>query len=290
MSAKPTTQGKVRDIYDLGDRLLMVATDRISAYDVVLPVLIPDKGRILTALSLFWFSRTQGLVPNQLISHRLKDFPDVGLDPAYLQGRTLLVKKAEVIPIECVVRGYLAGSAWAEYQAKGTVCGRPLPEGMVESQQLPEAIFTPSTKAKEGHDENITVPEMAGLVGEDVTRRLKQISLNLYCFAAKFALSRGIIIADTKFEFGFTEGQITLIDEVLTPDSSRLWPLDGYEPGRSQPSFDKQYVRDWLDESGWDRRAPGPELPPPVIGRTGGKYIEAYERLTGTKWLGAEAG
>ena len=286
---QPTSQGKVRDIYDLGDRLLLVATDRISAYDVVLPSLVPDKGRILTAMSLFWFARTQGLVANHLLSHKVKDFPDVGLEKEYLKGRTLLVKKAEVVPIECVVRGYLAGSAWAEYQAEGTVCGRPQPEGMVESQQLAEALFTPSTKAAEGHDENITVAQMEAQVGPDLTRRLRQISLNLYCFAAKFALGRGIIIADTKFEFGLLNDDIILIDEVLTPDSSRFWPADDYRLGSSQPSFDKQYVRDWLDESGWDRLPPGPELPAEIIERTAAKYIEAYERLTGATWSGGEA-
>ena len=284
MSAQPTSQGKVRDIYDLGDRLLLVATDRISAYDVVLPSLIPDKGRVLTALSQFWFARTQGLVANHLLSAKVKDFPDVGLDQEYLAGRTLLVKKAEVIPIECVVRGYLAGSAWAEYQEKGRVCGRTFPEGMKESEALPEPLFTPSTKAAEGHDENITVAEMENIIGADLARRLRQISLNLYAFAAAFASGRGLIIADTKFEFGQVDGDVILIDEVLTPDSSRFWPVDGYGVGKAQPSFDKQFVRDWLDESGWDRQPPGPELPPKIISRTRAKYIEAYERLTGVKW------
>lgn len=284
MSAAPTSQGKVRDIYDLGDRLLLVATDRVSAYDIVLPSLIPDKGRVLTAMSIFWFARTQGLTANHMLSSKAKDFPDVGLDKAYLAGRTLLVKKAEVIPIECVVRGYLAGSAWAEYQAGGTVCGQAQPEGMKESQMLPEPLFTPSTKAAEGHDENITVARMETVVGADLTRRLKQISLNLYCFAAAFAAGRGIVIADTKFEFGLSNGDIILIDEVLTPDSSRFWPVDGYGIGKSQPSFDKQFVRDWLGASGWDRQPPAPELPPEIIRRTRGKYIEAYERLTGLKW------
>ncbi len=284
MAGLPTSQGKVRDIFDLGDRLLLVATDRISAYDAILPSLIPDKGRVLTALSLFWFARTQGLIANHLIPGKAKDVPDVGLDPEYLQGRTLLVRKAEVIPIECVVRGYLAGSAWAEYQEKGTVCGLALPAGMEESQSLPEPLFTPSTKAAEGHDENITVAEMEDIVGADVTRRLKQVSLNLYSFAAAFAAGRGIIIADTKFEFGWAGGEIILIDEVLTPDSSRFWPVDGYQVGRAQPSFDKQFVRDWLDASAWDRRPPAPELPPEIISRTRAKYIEAFERLTGSKW------
>ncbi|MDP1809621.1 MAG: phosphoribosylaminoimidazolesuccinocarboxamide synthase [Actinomycetota bacterium] len=287
MSTAPTSQGKVRDIYDLGDRLLLVATDRISAYDVVLPGLIPDKGRVLTAMSLFWFARTQGLTANHLISAKTKDFPDIGLDKDYLAGRTLLVKKAEVIPIECVVRGYLSGSAWADYKATGAVSGQRQNKGMKESQMLPEPLFTPSTKAVEGHDENITVARMENIVGADLTRRLRQISLNLYCFAAAFAAGRGIIIADTKFEFGKVGDNVILIDEVLTPDSSRFWPVDGYEIGKSQPSFDKQFVRDWLDDSGWDRQPPGPELPPEIIRRTRRKYVEAYERLTGAKWPAA---
>lgn len=281
---EPTAKGKVRDIYDLGDRLLLVATDRISAYDVVLPTDIPNKGQVLTALSLFWFSRTQGLIPNHLISSRVKDFPDVGLERAYLDGRTLLVKKAEVIPVECIVRGYLSGSAWIEYREKGTVCDQLLPDGLIQSQQLPQTLFTPSTKAVEGHDENISIAEMENLVGPDLTRKLKQASLNIYSFAASFAQGRGIIIADTKFEFGLVDDQVILIDEVLTPDSSRFWPLNGYRPGISQPSFDKQFVRDWLDRSGWDHTPPGPELPPEIIGNTTAKYIEAYEKITGQKW------
>ncbi|HEB13309.1 MAG TPA: phosphoribosylaminoimidazolesuccinocarboxamide synthase [Actinobacteria bacterium] len=281
----PSAQGKVRDIYDLGDRLLLVATDRVSAYDLVLPSLIPDKGRVLTALSVFWFSRTQGLANNHFISDKIKDFPDVGLDESYLNGRALLVKKAEVIPFECVVRGYLAGSAWSEYLSSGTVAGQVLPEGLVESQKFDQALFTPSTKAADGHDENISYGELEEAIGEPLARKLRLGSLNLFSFASNFAAIRGLIIADTKFEFGFVDGELTLIDEVLTPDSSRFWPMDTYTLGRSQPSFDKQFVRDWLDESGWDHKPPAPELPESIIKRTSAKYIEAYERLTGDAWL-----
>ncbi len=281
----PSAQGKVRDIFDLGDRLLLVATDRVSAYDLILPSLIPDKGRVLTALSVFWFSRTQGLVNNHFISDKVKDFPDVGLDNDYLAGRALLVKKAEVIPFECIVRGYLAGSAWSEYRSSGTVAGQVLPEGMVESQKLSQALFTPSTKATDGHDENISYGELEKAIGESLAGKLRLGSLNLFSFAASFAATRGLIIADTKFEFGFVDGELTLIDEVLTPDSSRFWPMDVYTVGRSQPSFDKQFVRDWLDEAGWDHKPPVPELPKSIIERTSAKYIEAYERLTGDAWL-----
>ncbi len=283
-AVQPSARGKVRDIYDLGDKLLLVATDRLSAYDVVLPSVIPDKGRILTALSLFWNSRTQGIVPNHLISDKLEDFPDVGLDPEYLRGRTLLVKKAEVIPIECIVRGYITGSGWKEYQKNGTICGEGLPEGLVESQRLPMAIFTPSTKATEGHDENISFEQMMDIIGPEKARRLREISLSLYTFAANFAIDRGLIIADTKFEFGIADNRIILIDEVLTPDSSRFWPSAGYKAGGAQPSFDKQFVRDWLDESGWDHQPPGPELPVDIVKKTTEKYIEAYGRLTGVHW------
>ncbi len=284
-ATQPSARGKVRDIYDLGDKLLLVATDRVSAYYVVLPSEIPFKGRILTALSLFWNARTAGIIPNHLISDRLKDFPDVGLDPEYLRGRALLVKKAEVIPIECIVRGYITGSGWKEYQENGTVCGEGLPKGLVESQRLPMAVFTPSTKATEGHDENISFEQMQDIVGPEKARRLREISLSLYTFAANFAIDRGLIIADTKFEFGIADNRIVLIDEVLTPDSSRFWPSQGYKAGGAQPSFDKQFVRDWLDESGWDHQPPGPELPPEIIEKTSEKYIEAYGRLTGIRWV-----
>lgn len=284
-SKGPSAQGKVRDIFDLGDRLLLVATDRVSAYDLVLPSLIPNKGRVLTSLSVYWFSRTQGLVKNHFISDKVKSFPDVGLDNDYLDGRALLVKKAEVIPFECVVRGYLAGSAWSEYCSSGTVAGQVLPEGMVESQKLPHALFTPSTKATDGHDENISYKELEKEIGEPLARKLRLGSLNLFSFAANFASTRGLIIADTKFEFGFVDGELTLIDEVLTPDSSRFWPMDVYTAGRPQPSFDKQFVRDWLDETGWDHKPPAPELPESIIKRTSAKYIDAYEKLTGDAWL-----
>jgi len=280
----PSARGKVRDIYDLGDELLLVATDRVSAYDVVLPTDIPGKGSILTALSVFWFSQTKRIVPNHLISDKVEDFPDIGLDPDYLRGRTLLVKKAKVTPIECIVRGYLSGSGWKEYQKQGTVCGEKLPEGLVESQRLPMPIFTPSTKATEGHDENISFERMQELILPELARRLREISLHLYTFAADYAIDRGLIIADTKFEFGIADKQITLIDEVLTPDSSRFWPSVGYQAGGGQPSFDKQFVRDWLDESGWDHQPPGPELPAEIIEKTSDKYIEAYQRLTGCRW------
>ncbi len=286
---QPSARGKVRDIYDLGDKLLLVTTDRVSAYDVILPTEIPDKGKILTGISQFWFSRTSHLVANHIISDVVKDFPDIGVDPQYLSGRTVLVKKAEVIPIECIVRGYITGSGWKEYQKSGTVCGEPLQAGLVESQRLSAPVFTPSTKATDGHDENISVDKMQELIGPEKTRRLRELSLKLYTHAANHALDRGVIIADTKFEFGIADRQIILIDEALTPDSSRFWPVDGYQAGGPQPSFDKQYVRDWLDESGWDHQPPGPALPPEVIERTKEKYLEAYGRLTGYKWAEPES-
>lgn len=278
------TQGKVRDIYDLGDKLLLVATDRISAYDYILPDIIPHKGEILTALSLFWFERLRTVCETHFISADVDDFPDVGLEVDYLAGRTMLVKKADVVPIECVVRGYMAGSAWQEYQALGTVAGNGLPGGLRESEKLPEPLFTPSTKAADGHDENITEAEMAAAVGAELTAQLKSLSLDIYETAADYAAGRGIIVADTKFEFGRVAGKIILIDEVLTPDSSRFWPGDSYQAGRPQASFDKQFVRDYLDNIGWDRQPPPPRLPAEIIANTGFKYIEAYERITGKKF------
>ena len=275
-------QGKVRDMYDAGDRLVMVASDRISAFDVVLPTPIPDKGAVLTALSLFWFERTGHLVPNHLISADAADLPapyDQHRDE--LAGRTMLVHKAEVVPIECVARGYLSGSGWKEYRGSRSVCGVPLPEGLVESDRLPEPIFTPATKATTGHDENISIERAGELIGEGLAQRLKELTLELYGFGAALALERGIILADTKFEFGFVDGEVTLIDEVMTPDSSRFWPADRYEPGGAQPSFDKQYVRDWLDASGWDHEPPPPDLPGDVVEQTAARYREAYERITG---------
>jgi phosphoribosylaminoimidazole-succinocarboxamide synthase len=277
-------KGKVREMYDLGDRLLMVASDRISAYDVVLPTLIPDKGKVLTGLSAFWFERTSDIVANHFIS------TDV---PAEARGRTIVVRKLEIFPVECVVRGYLSGSGWREYQSSGSVCGIELPPGLRESDRLPEPIFTPATKAEIGeHDENIDFERAAEIVGDrGLMEELRRISLALYGFAADHAERNGIILADTKFELGRADdGAIVLADEVLTPDSSRFWPADQYEPGKAQPSFDKQYVRDWLDRSGWDHTPPAPELPANVIANTRAKYVEAYERLTGEpfeRWLEA---
>jgi phosphoribosylaminoimidazole-succinocarboxamide synthase len=276
-------QGKVRDIYDVGDdRLLIVATDRISAFDVILPNPIPDKGRVLTALSHFWFDHLADLVPNHLLTAERRMFPaPFDADPT-LAGRAMLVRTANVIPIECVARGYLSGSGWAQYRDSGSVCGIPLADGFVESDLLPEPVFTPTTKAVEGHDLPLTPEEARAHVGAGLYERLKELTLVIYERIAGRALERGIIVADTKLEFGFDAqtAELTLIDEVGTPDSSRFWPVDGYAPGGAQPSFDKQYVRDWLDESGWDRKPPAPELPLEVVERTGAMYREAYERLT----------
>jgi phosphoribosylaminoimidazole-succinocarboxamide synthase len=269
------SSGKVREIYELGDDLLMVASDRISAYDVVLPTPIPDKGRVLTQMSVFWFETTQRICPNHLLS---EDVPDE------VAGRALRVKRLEMYPVECVARGYLSGSGWREYRETGAICGIELPEGLRESDQLPEPIFTPATKAEIGaHDENIDFDRAVELIGDRALMdELRHVTLELYEHARSHAAEHGIIIADTKFEFGASPGaEVVLADEVLTPDSSRFWPADGYEPGRSQASFDKQYVRDWLDESGWDHTPPGPQLPEPVVANTRAKYVEAYERLTG---------
>ena len=279
----PCRRGKVRDIYDLGNRLVIVATDRISAFDWVLPTAIPDKGRVLTALTVFWLKYLQ--VVNHLLSTDLKDLPaPFAAQAGVLTGRIMLVRKAEVVPIECVVRGYLAGSGWKEYRQQQKVCGIALPAGLQESQQLPEPIFTPATKEEAGHDINITWEEMIQIAGLPVAEELRRRSLEIYRRAAAYARSRGILIADTKFEWGkLPGGELILIDEVLTPDSSRFWPLDQYEPGKSPPSFDKQFVRDWLETSGWDKNSPPPEIPPEVVERTRAKYLEAYERLTGNK-------
>ena len=282
MSTELHAQGKVRDLYDAGDdRLLLVASDRISAFDVVLPTPIPDKGRVLTGLSAFWFDRTRDLVANHLISIDRASFPAPFADDEELAGRATLVRRANVVPVECVARGYLSGSGWKQYREEGHVCGVPLPAGLVESDRLPEPIFTPTTKASTGHDLPLTPMETADLVGADLAGRLGDLTLAIYERAATVALERGIILADTKFEFGFAEGELLLIDEVCTPDSSRFWPADRYEPGRGQPSFDKQYVRDWLDASGWDHEPPPPELPGEVVDRTAATYVEAYERITG---------
>ncbi len=280
----PTARGKVRDIYDLGDRLFLVASDRISAYDCILGEDIPKKGEVLAKLSAFWFERTADIVGNHFLSACPPDFPpEFREEAAYFADRSMIVKKAEVIPIECVVRGYLAGSGWAEYQEHGTLAGAKLPAGLKESSKLPEPVFTPSTKAEAGHDENITREEAAELVGADAAGELERLSKAVYSFAADYAAGCGIIIADTKFEFGLYEGRIILIDEVLTPDSSRFWPADSYAAGGAQPSFDKQFVRDYLDSTGWDREPPPPPLTDDVVKSTSEKYLEAYERLTGLK-------
>jgi phosphoribosylaminoimidazole-succinocarboxamide synthase len=278
-------QGKVRDVYDVGDeRLLLVATDRISAFDAVLPDPIPDKGRVLTGLTLFWLERTRDLVGNHLLSADRRDFPEPFRSEPSLSGRAMLVTKARVVPVECVARGYLTGSGLTQYRAEGHVCGVPLPPGLDEAHRLDEPIFTPTTKAAEGHDLPLTFEETVELIGRGLAERLRELTIALYERGAEVAAERGILVADTKFEFGFAGGELMLIDEVLTPDSSRFWPADGYEPGRSQPSFDKQFVRDWLDASGWDHEPPAPSLPAEVIARTAMKYQEAYERLTGERW------
>jgi phosphoribosylaminoimidazole-succinocarboxamide synthase len=267
-------RGKVRDVLEAGpERLLLVATDRISAFDVVLPDPIPDKGRVLTGLSLYWFDRTRDLVPNHVVA------PEPFADPE-LAGRTMTVRRARVIPVECVARGYLSGSGWTQYRQTRSICGIPLPAGLVESERLAEPIFTPTTKAAEGHDLPLTFEETIDLVGRGLAERLRELTIAVYERIVAEARRRGVIVADTKLEFGFAEGELLLIDEVGTPDSSRFWPADGYEPGRPQVSFDKQYVRDWLDASGWDREPPAPALPDDVIEMTGAKYREAYERIT----------
>lgn len=278
----PRRQGKVRDVYDLGERLLLVATDRISAFDWVLPTGIPDKGRVLTSLSAFWFEFLD--VPNHLISIAVEDF-GLDLEPDLreaLRGRAMLARKARVVPFECVVRGYLSGSGWKEYRRDGSVCGIKLPAGLVESDRI-DPIFTPATKAETGHDENVSFAVMVDAVGHEVASTLRDLSLEVYRTAADHALSKGLILADTKFEWGFDErtGELLLIDEVLTPDSSRYWSQDTYRPGGPQASFDKQFVRDWLETTGWDKNSPPPALPPEVVAGTRGRYIEAFERLSG---------
>ena len=282
---KPDAQGKVRDIYDLGDKLLMVATDRISAFDYILEDEIPHKGAVLTQISLFWLEQLKDVIGNHLISADVADLPEQFKPYAdYLRGRFMLVKKAEMFPVECIVRGYLAGSGLKEYQQQGTVCGIELPEGLVNSSKLPEPIFTPSTKAEIGdHDENISFERCAEILGEDAATQLRDLAIKVYSVARDHAAENGIIIADTKFEFGVIDGQIILADEVLTPDSSRFWPGDAYEPGRDQASFDKQYVRDWLNAN-WDRQGNPPHLPREVIERTSQKYIAAYEKISGKKF------
>ncbi|RUM88686.1 MAG: phosphoribosylaminoimidazolesuccinocarboxamide synthase [Thermodesulfatator sp.] len=275
------SRGKVRDIYDLGDRLLIVATDRLSAFDVVLPTPIPEKGRILTRMSLFWFDFLQDIVPHHLLTADPEEFPEV-LRPyqEILAGRSMVVRKARVLPVECIVRGYLAGSALREYRQSGQVCGIKLPQGLREADPLPEPLFTPSTKATGGeHDVNITFEECARLIGKDLAKKIREISLSLYEKAARYAESRGILIADTKFEFGLVDGDLLLVDEVLTPDSSRFWPREEYVPGRPQKSFDKQFIRDWLEKIGWNKRPPAPEIPPEIVEKTRERYLEALRRL-----------
>jgi len=273
----------VRDIYELGDRLLLVATDRISAFDYVLGSGIPDKGKVLTQLSAFWFDQTAAIVPNHLITIDVTKFPtQFRADAATLAGRSMLVRKTNPIPIECVARGYLSGSGWKDYVATGAVCGIPLPKGLRESDRLPEPVFTPATKATSGHDVNISEAEAGRIIGESLVATLRALTLKLYAFGASHAEARGIILADTKFEFGLTEnGSVMLIDEAMTPDSSRYWPSDQYAPGGPQPSFDKQFVRDYLEQIKWDKQPPVPSLPGDVVMRTRDKYLEAYRRLTG---------
>jgi phosphoribosylaminoimidazole-succinocarboxamide synthase len=281
---KKLKSGKVREVFDLGDSLLFVASDRISAFDCVMPNGIPRKGEVLTQISYFWFAQMESFQPNHLISHAGEALP-ASLQPfsRELAGRSMIVKRAQPLAIECVVRGYLAGSGWKEYKQHQTVCGIELPAGLRESSELPEPIFTPATKAETGHDENISFESAAAIVGLDVAESARSASLRIYNTARDYARKRGIIIADTKFEFGLLDGQLLLIDEVLTPDSSRFWPVDQYEPGRSQPSFDKQFVRDYLETLDWNKTPPAPALPPEVVAKTQAKYLEAYERLTGRK-------
>jgi len=279
---KKVKSGKVREVFDLGDSFLFVATDRISAFDVIMPNGIPRKGEVLTQISHFWFDRLEGEVPNHRLADPQDPLPAI-LAPyaARLERRSMVVKKAQPLTIECVVRGYLAGSGWKEYRQNRTVCGISLPEGLTESDELPEPIFTPATKAEAGHDENISFAEAAERVGADMAEQVRTFSLSIYNQARAYARERGIIIADTKFEFGMVDGELVLIDEVLTPDSSRFWPANQYQPGRSQPSFDKQFVRDYLETLDWNKQPPAPELPADVVQKTEAKYLDAYHRLTG---------
>jgi phosphoribosylaminoimidazole-succinocarboxamide synthase len=283
LMAELHARGKVRDIYEAGDDLVLVATDRVSVFDVVLPTDVSGKGQVLTGLSLFWFEQTKDLIRNHLISADYREFPAPFGGERELLGRSMLVQRAKVVPVECVARGYITGSGWKEYQQTQSVCGVPLPAGLVESEKLPEPIFTPTTKADSGHDMPLTFEETSDLVGEGLAQRLKEITLSLYEFGANLARERGIILADTKFEFGFApdDGELMLIDEVMTPDSSRFWPADEYEPGHGQPSYDKQFVRDWADGTGWDHEPPGPEVPSDIVERSAAKYHEAYQKITG---------
>jgi phosphoribosylaminoimidazole-succinocarboxamide synthase len=283
-------RGKVRDVYDLGDRLLIVTTDRLSAFDVVLPTAIPDKGRVLTQLSLFWFRLLADLIPHHVIASEVGEYP-AELHPYrnQLEGRSMLVMKTDPLPVECVVRGYITGSGWKDYKKTGSVCGIPLPAGLRESERLDPPLFTPSTKAETGHDENIAFQEVETLIGAERAREVRDVTLAIYGRARAHAETRGILLADTKFEFGVKDGRLIWIDEALTPDSSRFWPSVGYAPGKSQPSFDKQFVRDYLETLSWDKTAPGPELPDDVVARTRAKYREAYALITGWSLDGGPA-
>jgi len=279
---QPISRGKVRDLYEVGDKLLIVATDRISAFDYILASGIPDKGRVLNQLSIFWFDLLRDVVPTHFISARIEDYPPALRAYAeQLEGRSMLVHRTQPVPIECVARGYLAGSGWNDYQQTSAVCGIKLPAGLRESDALPEPIFTPATKATSGHDVNISFNETAAQIGKALAERLRELTLNIYRRANDYARSRGLIIADTKFEFGLLDEKVLLIDEVLTPDSSRFWAVDTYVPGQPQPAFDKQFVRDYLERSGWDKQPPAPALPPDIIEATRQRYREAYRRLTG---------
>jgi phosphoribosylaminoimidazole-succinocarboxamide synthase len=276
----PSARGKVRDIYDLADRLLLVATDRLSAFDVIMATPIPDKGRILTQLSLFWFDLLRDVIPNHVLS--ATEFPaPFDRHAADLAGRSMIVKKTKPLPVECVARGYLSGSGWKEYQSTGKICGIPLPSGLRESDKLPEAVFTPATKAVSGHDENISFDQVVALIGNPLAEKVRSVTLEIYRQAAAYAEPRGILLADTKFEFGLVNDQLIWIDEALTPDSSRFWPASEYRPGGPQPSFDKQFVRDYLERIRWPKTPPGPELPPDVVSATRAKYREAYRILVG---------
>jgi len=281
---KKVRSGKVREVFDLGDRFLLVASDRISAFDVIMPNGIPRKGEVLTQISHFWFEKFAALVPNHLLAGANDALPK-NLQPFadQLAKRSMIIKKAQPLAIECIVRGYLSGSGWKEYKKSQTICGLKLPAGLTESAELPEPIFTPSTKAEAGHDENINFEQAVKIVGPELAKQARELSLMIYQAGRDYARQRGIIIADTKFEFGLFEGKLILIDEVLTPDSSRFWPADQYAPGQSQPSFDKQFVRDYLETLTWDKTPPGPQLPDDVVAKTSAKYLEAYERLTGHK-------
>jgi len=278
-------QGKVRDVYDLDDKLLMIATDRISAFDCIMPNGIPDKGRILTAMSLFWFEFTREFIPDHLLAHKIQDFPPFLQEySSQIEGRSMLVRKTKPLPVECVARGYIAGSGWKDYQETGAICGVKLPSGLKQAQKLPKTIFTPATKADTGHDENISFAQAAEILGAQTAKRVRDITIQIYERARDYAMDRGIILSDTKFEFGILDDEIILIDEVLTPDSSRFWPVSSYREGQSPPSFDKQFVRDYLEGLDWDKTPPAPALPTEIIMKTREKYLEAYRMLTGREF------